>query len=139
MRPLSTVTIIEHRNDPRNVIKLPKKERSKRLLVFVGRKGYDTFSDESGSPMGKGFWIEGFSKLQWDYLMTHGGANWILDNGHKYNKVDLHKWLEGWYDHIAKIKLFMLQQLNLDPNKYHIMSWSTEAFKPIPTLHEIKP
>lgn len=137
MSPLNAV-LIEHPNNPNNVITLPKQKKPKRLLVFVGRKEYDTFDDEPGSPMGKGFFVEKFSRVHWDFLRTQK-VEWFLNNAHKYKDIDAHKWLEGHYAYTQRIHNFMLEQLNLDPNKYHIMSWSTEAFKPIPTLHEIQP
>ena len=65
--------------------------------------------------------------------------DWVLEHGHKY-EFDAHAWLEGHATYYSqRIKDFMLQQSNLDPNKYHIMTWMTDTFKPTPTLHEIKP
>ena len=67
MNPLSNI-VIQHPNNPSNVITLPKQERPKRLLVFVGRRGEERFSDEPDAPMGKGFWVEGFSRVHWDFI-----------------------------------------------------------------------
>jgi hypothetical protein len=115
---------------------LQKKERPKELWVFVGRIGEEKFSDEPDSPMGKGFLVKGFSRVHWDWLRTQK-VEWFLQNSLKY-KIDAHAWLKGEYLYSQRIWKFMLQQLNLDSNKYYVMTWSTEAFTPIPQLEEIK-
>jgi hypothetical protein len=136
-RPLNSITIIDHPNDPNNINTLPKKERPKELWVFVGRIGYEKFSDEPDAPMGKGFLVKGFSRVHWDWLRTQK-VEWFLQNSDKY-ELDAHAWLEGEYEYCEKIRKFMLQQLNLDSNKYYVMTWITDAFKPMPKLQEIKP
>ena len=119
LAPLSTV-IIERPSNPNNICTLPKKDRPKELWVFVGRKGEEKFSDEPDAPMGKGFLVKGFSRVHWDWLRTQK-VEWFIEHSHKY-ELDVHAWLEGEYQYCERIRRFILEQLDLDPNKYYVMT-----------------
>jgi hypothetical protein len=139
MMPLlnTVVVVIEHPNNPDNIITLPKSKQSKlRILAFIKQIGKDKFDDSVEAPYAKGFWINDVSKQDWEYL-RHKNYVWVLGAPIKYG-TDVHKWYDGWLKYHDKIADRLLDKLELDKKKYEIVGYHKCSFEPTPTLHQIK-
>jgi hypothetical protein len=75
--PLLNTVIIEHPDDPNNIIKLPKQRR---LLVYVERIGFEKFDDSPDAPLGKVFCVQDISKEDFEFF-KYKGYTWMLETG----------------------------------------------------------
>ena len=139
MPPLLNTVIIDHPDNPQNVITLPKQRQPKRrLLVYVERIGFEKFDDSSDAPFARIFPVEDVPSEDW-YFLRDKGYTWVLETGPELAlPIDINHWINEWFAHRKEITNRLLQRLGLDPEKYRVSGYEKDSFEPIPTLHEIK-